>query len=243
MSLHFDGLRRKVPGREIAKRKIKVNKTLASVFMIAMVAMSILPFKAQADNSVSLNQVKIGLSTGNFSPVIGNPVNPVVITPGESQVQKEARLQAEAEAAAQAAAKATALAKAKKAAVKVVAVATFNDPSDFESIYERAGAMFGVDPKLLHAIHIVETGASGSTYRANASGAAGPMQFLPSTFRAHAVDGDGDGVTNIADVQDAIFTAANYLRACGYPDVRKALWGYNPSTSYYNHVMSVMNSL
>jgi len=158
------------------------------------------------------------------------------IMPGESIVQKEIREKAEA---------ALALARTKKTSRDVVSRErrVYSDPSDFSTIYKAAEARFGVDARILHAIHYVETGCSGSTYKTNASGAAGPMQFLPSTFRRHAVDGNGDGVFDIYNVEDAIFTAAAYLRACGYPDVKKALWGYNPSYSYYHKVMEVAKSL
>lgn len=40
--------------------------------------------------------------------------------------------------------------------------------------------------------------------------AVGPMQFLPATFTASAVDQDGDGVANPHDIDDAVATAANY---------------------------------
>jgi hypothetical protein len=45
--------------------------------------------------------------------------------------------------------------------------------------------------------------------------AVGPMQFLPRTWSAYAVDGDGDGATTPDDVYDATATAANYLCAGG----------------------------
>lgn len=41
--------------------------------------------------------------------------------------------------------------------------------------------------------------------------AVGPMQFLPATFTAHAVDADDDGSTNPHDVDDAVATAATYI--------------------------------
>ena len=118
----------------------------------------------------------------------------------------------------------------------------YSDPVNFDSIYQNAGAAYGVDPSIIKAIHIVETGASGSTYRSNASGATGPMQFLPSTWRRHGVDGDGDGQADIGNVTDAIFSAAKYLKDCGYPNLKKALWGYNPSNSYYNKVLGIATS-
>ena len=45
--------------------------------------------------------------------------------------------------------------------------------------------------------------------------AVGPMQFLPDTFTAHAVDADGDGTTNPHDVDDAVATTAAYICSAG----------------------------
>lgn len=157
----------------------------------------------------------------------------ITIVPGESVVQKTEREAALAKAAEE---KAVALKK------KSNTIRVYSDPSNFDVIYQKAGAEFGVDPTLLKAIHTIETGASGSTNRSNPSGATGPMQFLPSTFRRHAVDGNGDGVKDIGNVEDAVFSAASYLKACGYPDIKKALWGYNPSTRYFTKVISLARS-
>jgi len=87
--------------------------------------------------------------------------------------------------------------------------------SYFQPIYKAAEAQFGVPWKLIQAVHYVETGCSDSGVKSSYAGAQGPMQFMPGTFRAYAVDGNGDGTTNINDVNDAIFTAANYLAAGG----------------------------
>jgi murein DD-endopeptidase MepM/ murein hydrolase activator NlpD len=43
--------------------------------------------------------------------------------------------------------------------------------------------------------------------------AVGPMQFLPGTFLAHAVDADEDGVANPHDVDDAVATTAETICA------------------------------
>jgi len=118
----------------------------------------------------------------------------------------------------------------------------YSDPSDFDTIYKAAENATGVDWRLLKAIHTIETGASGSTTKRNPSGATGPMQFLPSTWKHYGVDGNGDGIADITNVNDAIFSAANYLKACGYPNIKSALWGYNPSTRYYTKVMTKAQS-
>lgn len=41
--------------------------------------------------------------------------------------------------------------------------------------------------------------------------AVGPMQFLPATFEAHAIDIDADGTANPHDIDDATATAAAYI--------------------------------
>jgi membrane-bound lytic murein transglycosylase B len=45
--------------------------------------------------------------------------------------------------------------------------------------------------------------------------AIGPMQFIPSTWETWAADGDGDGVADPHDLDDAALAAANYLCADG----------------------------
>lgn len=56
------------------------------------------------------------------------------------------------------------------------------------------------------------------------AGAFGNFQFMPTTFKAYAVDGDGDGKIDIVNSEtDAIFSAANYLSKMGWnPNVK---WG------------------
>jgi hypothetical protein len=68
------------------------------------------------------------------------------------------------------------------------------------------------------------------------------MQFMPATFAAYGVDGDGDGRASIrSDADSSVFSAANYLTHSGVtkgPDgVRKALYAYNHATWYVNDVL------
>jgi Transglycosylase SLT domain len=82
----------------------------------------------------------------------------------------------------------------------------------------------------------------------NYAGAAGPMQFLISTWggqpkiktpvaSGYAVDGDGDGWADIYKPADAIFAAAKYLCASGArTDIRRALFAYNHSWGYVDNV-------
>ncbi|MPY80126.1 MAG: murein transglycosylase [Actinophytocola sp.] len=67
--------------------------------------------------------------------------------------------------------------------------------------------------------------------------AVGPMQFIPSTWASHAADGNGDGVANPQQIDDAALAAAHYLCAGGR-DMSSAegwwagLWSYNQSAEY-----------
>ena len=80
---------------------------------------------------------------------------------------------------------------------------------------------------------------------ANSAGAAGPMQFLASTWAAYGVDGDRDGDADVYDAVDAIWGAANYLCANGAAEpahLADAIWAYNHSTAYVDTVLAVAAS-
>lgn len=135
--------------------------------------------------------------------------------------------------------------ESKKSKVVVASYKQYTDTrSDFNELYERAGKAFGIHPKLLQAVHMVETGGRGNTTVSSYAGAQGPMQFMPATFRAYGVDGNGDGVAEINNVDDAVFSAAKYLAANGgASDPRKGLWHYNHSSAYVEKVMGIAHSL
>jgi membrane-bound lytic murein transglycosylase B len=63
--------------------------------------------------------------------------------------------------------------------------------------------------------------------------AVGPMQFLPSTWERWEADGDGDGVDNPNDIDDAALGAARYLCASG-ADLTSAA-GWHAAVLSYNH--------
>jgi Transglycosylase SLT domain len=98
--------------------------------------------------------------------------------------------------------------------------------------YREAQRRFRVPWHILAAVNFIET-AFGKVRSPSTAGAQGPMQFLPSTWRAYGLGGD------IHDPRDAILGAANYLRASGAPgNLRRALYAYNHSELYVDAVLA-----
>ena len=98
---------------------------------------------------------------------------------------------------------------------------------------------FGPDWYILAAVGKVESN-HGENMGPSSAGAMGPMQFLPSTWETSGVDGNGDGVANIMDPEDAIPAAAGYLKDGGAPqDWYRALYTYNHADWYVKKVLAV----
>jgi len=161
---------------------------------------------------------------------ISRKFDSVQIVQGESESEKRDRENAAKQAA-----------QASRAVVARSSASGASESVDLESLralYKQAAAQYGIDWRLIEAVHQVETGKSGSTCKRNLSGATGPMQFLPSTFR-HYFDGD------ICNLRDAVFAGANLLAQSGAAsgDIDSALFSYNHSQSYVNMVRQIMNSI
>ncbi len=104
-------------------------------------------------------------------------------------------------------------------------------PATLLGYYRDAERRFGVRWNVLAAINFVES-AFNKLRNNSASGAQGPMQFVPATWRAYGLGGD------VRDPHDAILGAANYLHTNGAPrDNRRALYHYNPSALYVDAVL------
>jgi hypothetical protein len=71
--------------------------------------------------------------------------------------------------------------------------------------------------------------------------AIGPMQFIPTTWRSHGRDGNGDGWADPHNIYDAARSAAHYLcRIDGLGDsarLREAILTYNHSNAYVDAVL------
>lgn len=139
-------------------------------------------------------------------------------------------------------------AAAAEAALRTASTATAQHvPVDYFDLYRKAAAKCpGMPWTILAAVGQVESG-HGSNTSTSPSGAQGPMQFLPSTFVAYAVDGDRDGDADILNPADAIYTAANYLCAngagAGARGLYTALWHYNHADWYVTLVVQVAGQI
>ncbi|CAN5165041.1 hypothetical protein BH09ACT6_BH09ACT6_24980 [soil metagenome] len=70
--------------------------------------------------------------------------------------------------------------------------------------------------------------------------AAGPLQFIPSTWAEWGADGSGDGTADPQQIDDAALAAGRYL--CSYGDLSSAA-GWRASIFAYNHVQSYVDSV
>ncbi|TDE22817.1 NlpC/P60 family protein [Actinomadura sp. 6K520] len=134
-------------------------------------------------------------------------------------------------------------------------------PHSYLRLYQDTGRRYGLAWNLLAAIGKVESDhgrdpGPGVRSGANYAGAAGPMQIgiggaagntwggaprhrADQHTGGFGVDGNGDGWADVHDPADAIPAAARYLLAHGAPaDPHKALFAYNPDTSYARAVLA-----
>jgi peptidoglycan LD-endopeptidase LytH len=142
-------------------------------------------------------------------------------------------------------------------------------PSQYIPIYKAAQAKYGVPWYLLAAHHRVETKFSTMKTLVSPAGAEGHMQFMPCTFvgwshpscsglgkgnipadqktdpaviekyGGYGVDANGDGKADPFQIEDAVFSAANYLAQNGAADgeMEQAVFAYNHSEQYVQDVL------
>lgn len=143
-------------------------------------------------------------------------------------------------------------------------------PVKFIPVYIAAEEKYGVPWTLLAAHHRIETRFSTVKTMVSSAGAEGHMQFMPCTFvgwkhptcsglgkgdisktelmspqtiakyGGYGVDANGDGVADPYDIEDAVFSAANYLSKYGAAqgEIKKAVFQYNHSEEYVEDVLS-----
>lgn len=146
-------------------------------------------------------------------------------------------------------------------------------PEQYIPIYKAAEKEFGVPWYLLAAHHRVETIFSTMDPMISPVGAEGHMQFMPCTFvgwahptceglgkgnipeeektdpkviakyGGYGIDANGNGKADPWDIEDAIFSAANFLAKSGASEgnLREAIYAYNHSDTYVEEVLYYVN--
>lgn len=80
-------------------------------------------------------------------------------------------------------------------------------------------------------------------------GAIGMCQFIPSSAVHYGVDGTGDGLVNLFDVTDALYSMANFVKRHGWkPGLSreaqlKVIYRYNHSESYALTILEVADKI
>ena len=142
-------------------------------------------------------------------------------------------------------------------------------PVKFIPIYMDAGNKYNVPWTLLAAHHRIETRFSTMNKLVSPVGAEGHLQFMPCTFvgwkhpscnglgqgeisqadktnpaiikkyGGYGIDANGDGKADPFDIEDAIYSAANFLSKEGVAkgQLKKAIFQYNHSDKYVEDVL------
>jgi cell wall-associated NlpC family hydrolase len=83
-------------------------------------------------------------------------------------------------------------------------------PADFEPWIVKAGTVCAEVTAPVVAAQLEQEGGFNVNAHNNGSGADGPAQFMPATWAAKGVDGDGDGRKDTRSIADAVMSQAAY---------------------------------
>lgn len=156
---------------------------------------------------------------------------------------------------------------------KIQAELDIKIPEEYIPIYMEAAEKYQIPWTLLAAEHRVETRFSTMSTLVSPVGAEGHMQFMPCTFvgwdhptctglgqgnipeeektnpkviakyGGYGVDANNDGKADPFDIEDSIFSAANFLSKAGAAkgDLKKAIYQYNHDEQYVEDVLFFYN--
>lgn len=121
----------------------------------------------------------------------------------------------------------------------------------FEKVRDRASYLFETFyPEVKTLLELHENGfLDASSLRGSIAGAFGISQFLPRSFKNYAVDGNKNRIVSLFEIEDAIWSVANYFKAHGwkkgipYSEKRKIIWEYNKSEAYIDTILKVVTIL
>jgi len=86
-------------------------------------------------------------------------------------------------------------------------------PEPFKSLFTQAATAFNTSATYIAALYMDENGNTwkdfNTAWATSPDGAKGPMQFMPITWGGYQVDGNNDGVKDINNMYDAVYSAAN----------------------------------
>ena len=110
---------------------------------------------------------------------------------------------------------------------------------ELRMLWVHAGASYGIPWQVLAAINKIESNF-GRNMGPSSAGAVGWMQFMPDTWLRWGTDGNGDGITDPWNPDDAIHSAARYLAAAnGRTDIARAIFAYNHAQWYVDDVLQL----
>jgi len=121
------------------------------------------------------------------------------------------------------------------------------DPETAAQIHTRARYLEDTFYPEVRALFVVadRMGVHPCSIRGSGSGAFGAPQFLPTSYLAYGVDGNGDGRVSLYDTEDAAASCASYFAGHGWhpglstKERRAAVWQYNHSAAYVDTVLAL----
>jgi membrane-bound lytic murein transglycosylase B len=225
-----------------------------ATFSLVMAAVPASAMQTTVKNDAATKQYNTALKLDlNSQTILSRNENKPVIQVGESEYDKKEREAREAaEANREVVTRESTATRTEESATSTDINNISNTNTSYDpdlatkrALVQKAASRYSIDWKILEAVWQVESGKAWITPVTSYAGAQGPMQFMPGTWIAYAVDGNGDGFADINNAEDAVYAAANLLAQAGAAagDVDSALFSYNHAQWYVDMVKGIANSI